>query len=339
MSKYCMNCGSPIDEDSKFCGACGAPCEPTPADTTPEPLHTPDSQETVKTESEVPYAQALPFEQPAQQTQEQFVQQPQEQFAQQAAAGYYQQQSSPAGYPAQGGQQGWQPYNAGYQQPANAPRYGGAPVNSGQYGQPPVNGQYGQPQYAPYPQQTNYYNQPQKKSKAPLFIILAVAVVAVAAVIITSVFSGAGSSDETSGPEGVMDQYVRYTFTSERDADKLASLIYEYEFNKDPEEKEYLLETFHEYLDDDDFDASLKEEYGDDYKVTYKITEAEVQEGSDFEDVLGYFSDCYTNDIEQAVFAEVELYIEGSKSSDDNSMYLYFIKANGKWYVDEDVFL
>ena len=332
MSKFCMNCGSALEEGSKFCGACGSPVEAAPSEPeTPyaQPVGEPQSDH----EEEVPYAQAIPFDKPAEP-------QPEVPYAQavipQAAPQepVYPRQNA---YAPQGGQQAYPTYAGGYQQPA-------------------ANGQqYGRPQYAPYPQQPNYYDPKKKKNRTLLIIILTIAGVAVFAVILSAIISGlngsgsgSGSSSGSnsgsigggsaeSGPDSVMEQVIRYTFTTDRDADKLGSLVYECNFARDPEYKEDLLDYYHALLDEDNFNSSLINNYGEDYEVTYTIEYSEKMTGEDFNDAVDYFYDCYTDDIEEIVYADVILSINGSKNSDDTELNLYFVKADGKWYVDEDI--
>ena len=335
MSKFCMNCGKALDEGARFCGACGTPCAAQPAPAEPE----------------APYTQASPFGQ----------------AEQQAAAGFYQQQNNNSfGYADQGGQQSYQQYGGGYQQntSANSAQYGqpdqantlqyGQPIqsNTPQYGQPVQNNtqqygqqgqtntqQYGQPQPQPYgtnPQPAGY-GQTAKKSKAPLFIILGVAGVAIIAIVAIFAFKLLGGS---SGPEGVMDQFIRYAFTSERSAEKVAPLFFEYDYSKYSDHKEDVDSDLEDTLGDGNgsIDSYLREEFGDDYTVTYEFTYKETLSGDDYDHAIEYFSDCYTDDVEEIVYAEINLIIKGSIDSHESELELYFVKAKGKWYVEEALF-
>lgn len=76
----------------------------------------------------------------------------------------------------------------------------------------------------------------------------------------------------------------------------------------------------------------LKEQYGDDYKLTYEIISKKKIDQDEYKDTYELFkkenvemTDCYSLD--------VILKYKGSKSSNDEEYNLYYCKFNGEWFL------
>ncbi len=94
------------------------------------------------------------------------------------------------------------------------------------------------------------------------------------------------------------------------------------------DELEYYLELMFEELED---------EYGDDIKITYKITENKKMDKDDLEDLQDEYDEMdYDIDIEEARELEVELTIKGDDDKDTDDLDLIIIKVDGEWYMGLD---
>ena len=176
------------------------------------------------------------------------------------------------------------------------------------------------------------YPEPPKKSKAPLFITLGVVLAALIAGAVILIINLSGGE---SGPERVLSQAVDCV-TADHDADKLASLFYEYEYCKDAGVKDDIRDLIGNIVDGKFggwmSDSYLIEGYGDDYKVTAKILDQEALNVSEV-DENDFLCDCYIDDISEILKAEIELDIDGSKGSGGEKSSIYFVKAKGTWYI------
>ncbi len=92
------------------------------------------------------------------------------------------------------------------------------------------------------------------------------------------------------------------------------------------DELEYYLELMIEELED---------EYGDDIKISYKITEDKKMDKDDLEDLQDEYDDMDLDiEIKEARELEIELTIKGDDDKDDDDLDLVVIKVDGEWYLD-----
>lgn len=302
MTKFCSECGFQLHDSAKFCPECGTPCltEQAPApQTTTQPTPQPVPQH-------VPAAPTAPRDDP---------------------------------YPKYAA-----PLNAQPQQPAYA--------QPDQYSKPQQPA-YAQPdQYAPPQQYAAPYGAPQggfapappapKKSKTGLIITLSVVaallIAGVVLFIIFKPFGGGSGSGTANSPEEVLDTMIESSYTDKISSDRFLSIIFEYSFFKDQEDKQELRELVTDNLDDPDFIKGFKDRYGDDFIVTGKITDSETLTGEDLQEVKeAYAKTCDVSSIEEIREVTIHMTIEGSKDSAEQNLYAYFFKADGKWYVEKDI--
>lgn len=80
---------------------------------------------------------------------------------------------------------------------------------------------------------------------------------------------------------------------------------------------------------------SLKDKYGDNVKIKYKITDSEKLDKDDIKEIEESIEERYDEDvkIQEAYKVEVEATYKGSEDSETEDEELGFIKIKGKWYM------
>lgn len=308
MIMFCQKCGSQVPEGSKFCINCGAPVEiPAPAaPAVPEPAQAP-APEPVQVPVQEPVAPQVP-EAPAQ---PEIPVQPQ-----QPAAPQYTQPAAPQQPIAP---QYAQPAAPQYQQPA-APQY--APPAAPQYAQP----QYSRPAAPQYASPFGAQTPAKKPVNKKLIAIIGGAALAVIAVIVACIFIFGKGGDGAGSAKEVAEKYVKADatydvsamfecypdFMIEQSAEEMDMTVKEFreyisEMVEDMEKvKVKIVESELEDLDDDEIDEII-EEYVDDYD----LSKSEAKKVTD------------------AAIVDVEYKLDGEEYSDE----ICCIKYDGRWYV------
>lgn len=78
--------------------------------------------------------------------------------------------------------------------------------------------------------------------------------------------------------------------------------------------------------------ANMSEEFGDDYKVTYKIVSREEMELEEIREVMKDAYNVPPEDIEKAYALEVEMTAKGSELEDTVTQNKVVMKIRGMWY-------
>lgn len=157
-------------------------------------------------------------------------------------------------------------------------------------------------------------------------IAAVIAVVAVVVILLVLLLGGGGY-------KGVVKKYMKAY--QKIDAKYIMDVCSEYLVEQAEEYDIDLEDSYKDMLDG--LDDAAKDEYGKDYKITYKIKEAETFKGDDLEDELTDINvsdaDDYIDDhkVSALVIAELEVFIEGKDGDDESDMTLYIVKENGKW--------
>lgn len=94
------------------------------------------------------------------------------------------------------------------------------------------------------------------------------------------------------------------------------------------------------YMDEeklDDLVTMYKDEYGEDFDISYNITNKKELNNDDFEDAKSYIKEEYDQDvnISGGYELEVEATMKGSKDSDTIKTTMYVFKINDVWYCME----
>ena len=90
--------------------------------------------------------------------------------------------------------------------------------------------------------------------------------------------------------------------------------------------------------DNEELVEYLEEEYGDDYKVTFKIKEADKLSKKKLKDAKDYaeaFWDVNKKDVKVGYKVKVEITIKGDEDKDSDTVKAVVVKIDGKWYVVE----
>ncbi|MBQ5810066.1 MAG: zinc ribbon domain-containing protein [Clostridia bacterium] len=93
-----------------------------------------------------------------------------------------------------------------------------------------------------------------------------------------------------------------------------------------------------EYEDNDTYEEMmeyLEEEYGDNVKISYKITEKEKLSKKKLEKIADGLKENYDiakKSVKAAYEIEVEMTVKGSEDKDDDDAKFYVAKIDGKWY-------
>lgn len=80
----------------------------------------------------------------------------------------------------------------------------------------------------------------------------------------------------------------------------------------------------------------LEEEYGDNIKISYKVTDADQLDKDDLKEIKDSLKDRYDiakKSVTDAYELDVELKIVGSEDEDEEEMECYAVKIDGKWYL------
>ncbi|MCI8496174.1 MAG: zinc ribbon domain-containing protein [Lachnospiraceae bacterium] len=160
--------------------------------------------------------------------------------------------------------------------------------------------------------------------------IIAVAVVVVIAIIAVFTFLGGRSYKET------IDKYVNSQFDA--DAEKMFELIPKEVIDYGLEEEGYDKDEFQEMIDDaeegiqEQFDY-IDEYFGKDWKMSYKILNAEDIAGKDLRDLKENYKE-YGVKVSAAKTVEIQYTIKGGENESSNSMDVPVIKVGRSWYLD-----
>lgn len=295
MSKFCIQCGSPLTESDRFCANCGTPCAPAaPQQAAPQPA----PQQPI---------QQQPAQRPAQQPVQQPVQQPFQQPMQQ---------------PVQ-------------QSVTQQPQYHYAVPNRPASAQPYATPQQAQPQYnygTPNSQQHPAYGAAvPKKSKKGLIITLSIiGVLVIAGGVLLFILLGGGGKGGASSQQEILDK-VAETYNSESfDRESTAKLTYEYCFTKSDDEKKERLEAI-----DEGSREMLVDEFGEDASVSMTVSGSEKLADEKLEQIKEKLAEKYndTDKIEEISKVSYKATVTAGGESEDFSSSYHMIKVGGKWYV------
>ena len=80
---------------------------------------------------------------------------------------------------------------------------------------------------------------------------------------------------------------------------------------------------------------SLKDKYGDNVKIKYKIDDSEKLDKDEIEELEEHIEDTYGEDVkvQEAYKVKVEATYKGSEDSDTEDEEFGFVKIKGKWYM------
>lgn len=138
------------------------------------------------------------------------------------------------------------------------------------------------------------------------------------------------------GPEGALDTYFDVLYKGKvSKVEKLAPP----EFWEALEDKEDMdLDDAEEAMEEmsKTMVRSLEDEYGDDIKVSYKITETDEAKKSELDEIKDLLKSSYDipkKNVTEAVELEVEITVEGDDDEDTNEETFYAVKIDGDWYI------
>ena len=167
------------------------------------------------------------------------------------------------------------------------------------------------------------------KDKAAIGITAGVVAALILIVVLVICLSG-------SGPEKALDRYmdVFYYGKSSR-IEKLAPKEYwdylEENEDMDIEDAEDQVKTFYKTII-----RGLEDEFGDDIKISYKVTEIDDVKKSTLDKMKDKIKSTYDipkKDVTDAVEMEVEMTIKGDDDKDSDDITLYAVKIDGDWYI------
>ena len=103
------------------------------------------------------------------------------------------------------------------------------------------------------------------------------------------------------------------------------------DFVKDEFKDELNLETMEKMLVK--LGEALEDEYGDNYKISYKVVEKDKIEKDDLEKIEKAFNDNMDKSIKVSAGykAKIKLIVKGKEDSYDSTSIMYLYKINGKW--------
>lgn len=97
-----------------------------------------------------------------------------------------------------------------------------------------------------------------------------------------------------------------------------------------------VIDSFEEYGFFDDVKESLKEEYGRNIEVTYKIADQDALSEKKLDTIregLKTNYDIAKRDVGKGYKLEIDVTIDGSKDTDTEEVDLFVVELNGEWYV------
>jgi len=171
------------------------------------------------------------------------------------------------------------------------------------------------------------YMEEAKKDKKKL-IIPAVAAVVVIALIIVLISSLGG------GYKSALDNYYK-KFLIGKATEKTIKNMYPEEYweenDIDPEDS---WESYEEYSED--MVESLEDEYGENLRVSYKITDKDKMDKDDLKDLADELHDSWgvkKKSVKQAYELELDLTIKGSDDEETDEVEIVVVKIGSKWYI------
>jgi len=155
-----------------------------------------------------------------------------------------------------------------------------------------------------------------KKNRIP--IIIGAAAVLLVIILIVAI-SG-------SGPKAAAKKYLNAV--KNLNAKKVYNMLPEEEQEEDRDDREEDIEDLEENFEM--MDELFEDEYGKNYRISYKIGDMEEYEEGD--DEFDHYDDRY-DDVKRVVSFEVELSIKGSEDEDEDETTIWLIKQDGSWRV------
>jgi hypothetical protein len=169
-----------------------------------------------------------------------------------------------------------------------------------------------------------------KKRFVPIVIVAIVAAVAVLAVCLLSAFGVIGYKKAVKNYVDVEYKYVVSKSKIESLAPKEYWEYYEDEYDEDLDD---VVDEYEDYADEKI--EYLDDEFGDDWRVTYKIEDKEKISDSKLKKIARALHDDYDikkSSVKKGFDIELELEIKGSEDDDDGDDDIAVLKIDGKWY-------
>jgi hypothetical protein len=166
-----------------------------------------------------------------------------------------------------------------------------------------------------------------KKGKLPIGKIAGLAAAVVVLIIIISAISGGGYKK----PIDLVFKSIQ-TGKASHMLKAMPKFIIDDRYS-DRDELDELDELFEEVQEE------LRDEYGKNAKVSYKITDRDKLDKDDLEDISEYFGDYFGSagkraKVKAGYEIELDATIRGSEDKDTNELTVTVIKIGGKWYLN-----
>ena len=179
--------------------------------------------------------------------------------------------------------------------------------------------------------QNGYYNgyPAPKKSRKGLIITLsiigAVLIAGIVLLIVLNPFGGGSGS-----PDDVIDMIIKEAYSMNGSSDKLKDIVFEYKYAATDDYRKEMSDKIDGMMMTESVNEYYEEQYGKDYKVTFRIVSSEP-----VEDKTEYFvKDSYVDysSVEEVREVKFKFIVTGSEDNSEYDNTVYFAKAGGKWY-------
>lgn len=162
-------------------------------------------------------------------------------------------------------------------------------------------------------------------NKTPTTTYIGMAVVGVIAIIIIALFASLFGGGAYTKP---IDRMVKGMM--KEDSDKYLSAFPEFVADRMEDSSYQDIDDMLEDLMDD-----MKDEYGKNVKITYKVTDKEKLDKDDLKDWKKTIKSRYNEkvDVTKGYELEVEMKIKGKEDSDEEETDFTVLKIDGKWYL------
>ena len=171
---------------------------------------------------------------------------------------------------------------------------------------------------------------PDQNDKNKKIGIIAVIVIVIIIAIIGFFLFGGRSYKST------IDKYVDASFDADGGAilDLLPDKMIDYalaEDNYDSDDLEGIIDDMNEQLQDQM--DSLDNYLGEDWKISYEITDDEDVKGDELDDIKSAYEDADVK-VSAAKNVEVEITVKGAETESNNTLDVSLIKSGRSWYLD-----
>lgn len=170
-----------------------------------------------------------------------------------------------------------------------------------------------------------------KTDRKVLGISIGVAVLAIAAVVVLWVIVGPG------GYNKAVKSYIDFSILGKTELaeELMPKSVWDYLEDEEILDMGDFIDAYDEQYEEYVLPA-LEEEFGENIRVKYKVTDEDELSERKMEDLRDYLKDQYDvsrRDVKKAYEVEIEATVIGDKDEDTDSMDCVVVNIAGKWYV------